>query len=341
MTIVRTAVVAVPLLIAGAASAQTASRPPVGRAEEFLVPMPGSRLRVLLRHQAADHPARSASPVLFIHGATFPSALAAAFPQAGRSWMQDLAARGFDVWALDFLGYGGSDRYPEMGRPAAGTPEPLGRAPEAAGQIAAAVEFITARQRVSRVSLVAHSWGTIPAGLYAGDHPERIDKLVLFGPVTRREGTAEPVPTGASWFVTEQAQRDRFYGYVPSGEPPVFDSAAFAVWGPAYLATDPTSVTRNPASVEVPSGPIADADQAWAGHLQYDPARITAPVLIVRGAWDIVTEDADAAWLFAALRHSPMVRDVKLSRGTHVMHLESGRYQLYDEVALFLAPGVR
>ena len=41
--------------------------------------------------------------------------------------------------------------------------------------------------------------------------------------------------------------------------------------------------------------------------------------------------DADAAWLFAAFTGSPIRRDVKISRGTHLLHLEASRYALYRE----------
>src|SRR3569833_1891465 len=66
-------------------------------------------------------------PVLYVHGATFPSALSVAYRFNGRSWMDDWSTRGFDAWAFDFAGYGGSDRY-------AGDTQPdtvPGRAPEA------------------------------------------------------------------------------------------------------------------------------------------------------------------------------------------------------------------
>lgn len=302
------------------------------------VPVAASQLRVLVRHRAptGHGPGEMRAPVLFVHGATFPTALAAAFRFDGVSWMDDLAARGFDVWALDFLGYGGADRYPEMREPASANP-PLGRAPAAAEQIAAAVAFVAGRTGAPRVSIVAHSWGTIPAGRYAGEHPERVERLVLFGPVARRDGPPDTSAAPAYWYVTEEAQRARFTGYVPAGERPVLDPRHLAVWGPAYLASDQASGTRTPASVQVPNGPAADIHQAWSGRLPYDPARITAPTLIVRGEWDGVTSDADARWLYDALRGAPLKRDVKISRGTHVMHLEESRHQLYREVGTFLA----
>src|SRR2546421_9559743 len=103
-------------------------------------------LQVFLRHLAPTRtgPGRDKPPVLIIHGSTLPSGTSAAFRIHGVSWMDDLAARGFDVWALDFLGYGGSDRYPAMNEPAAGPP--LGRSADAARQIGAAVDFVTPHQ---------------------------------------------------------------------------------------------------------------------------------------------------------------------------------------------------
>ena len=47
-------------------------------------------------------------------------------------------------------------------------------------------------------------------------------------------------------------------------------------------------------------------------------------------------QDADARWLFIRLRNAPVRRDVVISRGTHVMHLEESRFQLYREVQTFL-----
>jgi pimeloyl-ACP methyl ester carboxylesterase len=250
--------------------------------------------------------------------------------------MDDLAAKGFDVWALDFLGYGGSDRYPEMREPPMANP-PLGRSGPASRQIAAAVEFITAKSGARRVSIIAHSWGTIPAGRYAGERPDRVSRLVQFGPVTQRKQPAETTKRPAYQFVSQEDQRARFYGYVPPGEQPVMAPRHFTAWGPAYMATDSTSGIRVPPSVQVPNGPGADFADAWSGQLGYDPSKITAPVLIIRGEWETITTDADARWLYDALTRAPIKRDVKISRGTHVMHLEASRIQLYHEVSGFLA----
>src|SRR5262249_20522643 len=88
--------------------------------------------------------------------------------------------------------------------------------------------------------------------------------------------------------------------------------------------------------VKVPTGPLTDILHAWHGDLAYDPALVKAPVAIVRGAWDGVLPDSAAGWLFDAFANSPAARDIKISRATHLMHLEAMRYALYLESIAFL-----
>lgn len=307
--------------------------------EMIRVPSGIGALRIALHHLPPRDGRRVApgTVVLLIHGASFPTLLADGYRFRGRSWMDDLADAGYDVWALDWLGYGASDRYPEMAQPAGANP-PLGRATVAVGQLDAAVRYITRLRHVPRVSLIAHSAGTLATGLYAGEHPEKVERLVLFGPTTLRHEPRDTTTIGAYEFVSEADQRNRFRGYVPAGEAQVFDGDLDA-WARRYMDTDSTSRTRTPASVKIPAGMLADIVDAESGAFPYDPSRITAPVLIVRGQWDNVTTDAGARWLFDALTRSPLKRDVKISRGTHVMHLETAREQLYAEVRAFLAGG--
>jgi hypothetical protein len=91
-----------------------------------------------------------------------------------------------------------------------------------------------------------------------------------------------------------------------------------------------------PTSVKTPSGPWQDIATSGAGDLAYDPGLIRAPVAIIRGEWDSLATDADARWLFDALKASPVKRDVKIGRATHLMHLEENRYALYREAQTFL-----
>jgi len=277
---------------------------------------------------------REGDPVLYIHGATFPAALSVAYRFGGRSWMDDLAACGFDVWALDFAGYGGSDRYPGMSDCADGPP--LGRAAVAADQIARAVAHILDQTAKPCLSIIAHSWGTTAAGLYASLHPERVARLCLFGPIAQRDGRTEIGPSPQRWrLVTVAQQRARFIEDVPQEHPHVLIEPDLGMWGQAYLGTDSEAAHRDPPAVKIPYGPVADIADAWSGSLPWRPQDIRAPTLIVRGEWDGVTTDRDAAWLLSRLGH-PVRRDAKISKGTHLMHLEHSREGLFQAVREFL-----
>jgi pimeloyl-ACP methyl ester carboxylesterase len=307
------------------------------REEHFRVASPhrGLFLRYLPPDRATPPCGRA---VLYVHGGTFPSALSIAHRFDGRSWRDELCAAGFHVWGLDFHGFGLSGRYPEMAEPAEAYP-PLGRAAECSRQLEAAVRFIVERLGVPLVSLVAHSWGTIVAGEFAGRCPELVDRLVFFGAIAERPRQGEPTRLPAWRLISLQDQWTRFVAEVPAGAAPVLSPRHFAEWGEAYLDTDPASRTRIPAAVKTPSGAFQDIFDAWAGELAYDPARIAAPVAIIRGEWDGMCTDADARWLFDALSASPDRRDIKIARATHLMHLEENRFALYRETEAFLSGG--
>ena len=304
--------------------------------QHFMIPGPIDNLRLFLRYLPA-RPRREATPqpVLYVHGGTFPSALSIAHRFDGRSWRDELVEAGFDVWGLDFLGFGGSDRYPEMGEPADRNPVLCGAA-SASEQLELAVRFICEHQRVERISIIAHSWGTIVAGRFAGRCPELVKRLVFFGPITWRPKQAEPQQYPAWRVVSLKDQCDRFTADVPPGEPAVLAKRHFDEWGQLYLASDPESGARSPAGVKIASGPWQDIAKAWAGDLAYDPGLVQAPVALIRGEWDSFATDADTRWLFDALKASPNKRDIKISRATHLMHLETMRRALHRESIAFL-----
>jgi pimeloyl-ACP methyl ester carboxylesterase len=304
--------------------------------KHFLISSSIDGLKLFLRYL----PARVTSPgkskiVLFVHGGTFPSALSIAHRFDGRSWRDELVGTGFDAWGLDFQGFGASDSYPEMSQSAESKPA-LGQARSASEQLEQAVHFICEHHNVPRISIIAHSWGTIVTGLFAGRCPELIERLVFFAPITWRQKQVEPQMYPAWRLVSLKDQWDRFTQDVPFGEPAVLNRKDFDQWGELYLDTDVESRTRLPASIKTPSGPWQDIALAWAGQLAYDPTSIRAPVGIIRGEWDTASTATDAHWLFKALKNSPVRRLVTISRATHLMHLEKSRFALYREAETFL-----
>jgi hypothetical protein len=73
------------------------------REQHFRIPGPRKELSLFLRflpaRESGFQPRRA---VLYVHGATFPSALSIAHRFDGASWRDALGEAGFDVWGLDF-----------------------------------------------------------------------------------------------------------------------------------------------------------------------------------------------------------------------------------------------
>ena len=287
------------------------------REQHFRIPGPHQGMSLFLRCvPAANTGSRPRRAVLYVHGATFPSALSIAYRFDGRSWRDALGDAGFDVWGLDFYGFGHSDRYPEMDQPATDN-APLCVAEDAAKQLEAATRFILGHQNLEKLSLISHSWGSMPVGLFAGAHSALVDRLVLFAPIAQRGPRRyEMPPSFPAWrIVTPEDQWNRFVEDLPAQEPPVLSRVHFAEWSQRYLDSDPESRSRDPAGVKTPLGPFSE---------------------IIRGEWDGLVLDDDARWLFNAFTQSPIKRDIKIGRGTHLMHLETMRPALWQESINFL-----
>ncbi|MGA3401607.1 MAG: alpha/beta fold hydrolase [Acetobacteraceae bacterium] len=312
------------------------------REAHFRIPGPLAGLRLFLRHLPPAVPAEGPPKIaLYVHGGTFPSALSIAHRFDGESWRDTLCAAGFHTWGLDFHGFGAlSDGYPEMADPA-DAHAPLGRVDSASQQLETAVRFICNYHRAPQISLIAHSWGTMVAGHLAGRCPALIHRMVFFGAIASRPARPADTQLPAWRLISLRDQWDRFVADVPAGAPAVLSRRHFDAWGERYLDADPASRTRSPPAVKTPCGAFQDIFDAWAGRLAYDPGLVRAPVILIRGAWDSYCTDADALWLFEALTASPLRRDVKIARATHLLHLEENRYALYREAQAFLEGGDR
>jgi pimeloyl-ACP methyl ester carboxylesterase len=306
------------------------------REEHFYVPGPREDASLFLRRLAPTNAA--AGVVLYVHGATFPSSLSVAHRFSGRSWRDALCDAGFDVWGLDFYGFGHSALYPEMNVDADRN-APLCIASDAAAQLESAVRFILAHVGIEALSIISHSWGSMPVGRFACAHPTLLGRWVLFAPIAKRAPLRyESTPTFPAWrLVSAEDQWNRFVEDLPAGEPPVLSKHEFDEWAQRYLDSDPESRTRTPPSVKTPLGPFSEIIAAWHGLLPYEPSQVRAPIAIIRGEWDGLLPDSDARWLFDAFTRSPNRRDIKIARGTHLMHLETMRWALWRESIAFLS----
>jgi hypothetical protein len=176
-------------------------------------------------------------------------------------------------------------------------------------------------------------------GRFATGYPELVDRLVFFGPITRREPEGQRIRLPAWRPISLEDQWIRFTETVPPGEPPVLLRRHFKEWGERYLRCRPAGPHTVTAGGKGTERAVPRHLRALAEELAYDPSLVHAPVSIVRGEWDGMCTDGDALWLFEALSASAMRRDVSISHGTHLMHLEASRYALYHEAEAFLSAG--
>ena len=269
--------------------------------------------------------------VLYVHGATFGADLSVYFAFDGRSWADALCEAGFDAWGFDFAGYGDSQRYPAAH---AGMPCDID---DASAQLRRAVAAVRARNGGRPLVLLGHSHGGTVAARHAALQPDDVRALVLFAPVVTRAETARSpaAPTQSHYPLTVWAQYRRFIEDVPRGQAPVLSDARYDAWSAAFLRSDAGAAARTPPAVMTPSGPLADIAALWRGQSLYDASRIVVPTLLVRGQWDSVCDDRDAAALLSTLGAADKL-DVRIERATHLMHLEAQRGALHDAVNRFL-----
>ena len=293
---------------------------------------PGQRvaLHCLAPGQSTRH------SVLFIHGASFPTMLAAGFEFApGDSWLAFMAGRGYLACGLDFVGFGASSRPPAMA--GSGIGMPVSRATDATAQIALAVDYLCGIRGMAHVHLVAHSWGTIPAAAYAAAHPHALASLTLFGPVTQVAHPQGGPVHGAWWGITAQARyrQLRYAEVLPPGMA-LLEPAVDATWAARFDESVPHVSGDPPGQLRIPSGPLADIDEAQAGRYPYAADEVRVPVFVVYGDHDTVVGDDAAAEFLARFVASPLRWRLRIDHGTHVMHLERARRSLYESVDAFI-----
>jgi pimeloyl-ACP methyl ester carboxylesterase len=276
--------------------------------------------------------------LLYVHGATYPSETAFDLRLDGMSWMDYIAAHGWDVYLVDLRGYGLSTRPPEMDQP----PQdnlPIVTTGVAVRDVATAAEFIRRRRGVAKISLLGWSWGTSIMGAYAAANNDKVNKLVLYAPLWLRNTPSligADGPLGAYRTVTKESARKRWLTGVPEDKQVnLIPAGWFDAWAEATWGTDPKA--KDSGQLRAPNGVVQDGREYWvAGKPYYDPANIRAPTLLIKAEWDQDTPTYMSTALFGLLKNAPAKRYVEIGEGTHTVIMEKNRMQLFREVQLFL-----
>jgi pimeloyl-ACP methyl ester carboxylesterase len=182
----------VALLSATAATAQI----PQIITEEIMVKSPDAGIEIFVRNKRPANIAtfRPERTVLFVHGATYPAHAAFDLKLDGQSWMDYIAARGYDVYLLDIRGYGKSTRPQEMADKPDANP-PIVRGTTAVKDIGTVVDFILARRNIPRLNLLGWSWGTTLMATYTTQNARKSNasrSTHRCGFATRRRSHAQP-----------------------------------------------------------------------------------------------------------------------------------------------------
>lgn len=274
--------------------------------------------RKRLGDPATDHTAR---PILFLaHGSSVSSRPSFDLTVPGHkddySLMDKFAEYGFDVWTMDFEGYGRSPQGPGNSDIATG-----------AEDIKAASEVILRETGRRSFSLYGESSGALRAGVFATAEPERVDRLVLVSFTWTGKGSSTLAKRSESvdyYRTHDRRPRDRemIRSIFTRDKPGTSDPAVADAMADAELKFGDS----------VPTGTYLDMTTKLP---LVDPSKLKVPVLIARGEFDGIATEEDLLSFFQKLP-VPDREFVILPGAAHSVALGTNRQQLWHVVCSFL-----
>jgi pimeloyl-ACP methyl ester carboxylesterase len=229
-----------------------------------------------------------------------------------------LACRGFDVWRMDFIGYGRSDKPADhLATVAQGVPDLL-----------AATDYILKARNCGPLMMIGFSSGALRAALFAQHHPERVKRLALEAMVYTGRGSptlqkraekldqwkasvTRPIDPA---FLLSTMTRDHSETAMESRKKPYID---------AILAIETT----------VPNGTYIDMCQNLP---VCDPTKIKVPTAILRGQYDGIASDDDLIEFFRLLPN-PDKEYVVMPGIAHAAGTAKNYLRFYDAMYTFFA----
>ncbi len=341
MVLLAAAILTITTSSAGVESSLASIRDKAGSlvVEHFMIASDTPEVELYVRNKrpAGFQPSADRT-VLFVHGATYPSETSFDLKLDGLSWMDYVAAHGWNVYLVDLRGYGRSTRPDEMSQPAESN-GPIVTTDVAIRDVGSAVDFILKRDRISKINLIGWSWGTTIMGGYTAQTNTKVQRLVLYAPIWILENllaVSGANKLGAYRQVTKEAAKKRWLRGVPEDKiNELIPAGWFEAWADTTWSSDPQSSKEG--LLRAPNGIIQDVRTFWMqGKSTYDPVDIRVPTLIIGGNWDRDTPPYMAQKILERLTNAPVRRRVEIGEATHTVIMEKNRMHLFREVQLFL-----
>jgi pimeloyl-ACP methyl ester carboxylesterase len=313
----------------------------------------GKPVGLFVRHVSSGGPTLGA--VLFTSSGTLSSLVSADLDFKTYDFAEALARQGFDVYLMDQTGYGFSPQ-PTMDDPCNVDPsqqdllipQPLaGKCPPRHPhrlvdittewpEIDSVVDYIRRETGVEKVNLVGFSRGSPRMGGYAVHHPDKVARLLIWGPTYVPDSPdVEPPARSPQYSFTLAKAKALFkiwFEMLPCED--TFDPDIIEPIRAALRASDPLAATWGTAPGEL-RRVAADAqlNSRWNAALA---ARMAVPVLIAYGEGD--TQAPNGPELYAALGTPDKIL-LKFECGTHYLHWERNHRALHQAAADFFRRG--
>jgi pimeloyl-ACP methyl ester carboxylesterase len=228
------------------------------------------------------------------------------------------ACRGFDIWRMDFIGYGRSDKPADHWATVA----------DAVPDLLAATDYIMNLRRTGPLMLLGFSSGALRAARFAQEHPERVRRLAVEAMVYTGKGsptlkkraekldqwTASVTRPIDPEFLLSTMTRDHSDTAMESRKKPYIE---------AILAIETT----------VPNGTYVDMCKNLP---VCDPTQIMVPTAILRGQYDGIATDDDLLEFFKLLPNPDKEFDI-MPGVAHAATTAKNYLRFYDPALTFFS----
>jgi len=302
---------------AGTAAKSAAGKP---WSSEYWAQKGDVKLNMFRKRRNAPAPGEAPQPVLLlVHGSSLSSRSTFDLDTRGHgdySLMDVFVGYGFDVWTMDFEGYGRSS--PGKGN---------SNIADGVANLDIATELVVRETGQRRLNLFGESSGGLRVGAFAMAHPERVDRLVLAAFTYTGQGspTLSDRAKQLDFYRTHNRRprdREMIRSIFTRDKPGTTDPAIADILADAELQFGDT----------VPTGTYLDMT---ANLPVVDPLKVQAPVMLVRGEFDGIATEEDLISFFQKLPNRD--RQLVILPGmAHSVLLATNRHQAWHVMRSFL-----